>query len=136
MFQLLPPEQTGIDFSNNLAEGDSLNILNYVYYYNGGGVGIADFNNDGLEDIFFTGNETSCRLYLNKGDLKFEDVTKSAGLETTAWCTGVAIEDVNADGWLDIYVSVAGHSEPERRRNLLFVNNGVNPQSEIRNPQN
>ncbi len=124
MFELLPPDCTGIDFANNLAEGDSLNILNYVYYYNGGGVGIADFNNDGLEDIFFAGNESSCRLYLNKGNLKFEDITKQAGLETTAWCTGVAIADVNADGWLDIYVSVAGHAEPGRRRNLLFINNG------------
>jgi len=127
LFQLLPPDRTGIDFANNLAEGKSLNILNYVYYYNGGGVGIADFNNDGLEDIFFAGNETSCRLYLNKGNLKFEDVTKSAGLETTAWCTGVAIADVNADGWLDIYVCAAGYPQAERRKNLLFINNGGLP---------
>lgn len=124
LFQLLSPERTGVDFANNLAEGDSLNILNYVYYYNGGGVGIADFNNDGLEDIFLAGNEASCRLYLNKGDLKFEDVTKSAGLETTTWCTGVSIADVNADGWLDIYVCAAGYPQAERRKNLLFINQG------------
>jgi hypothetical protein len=134
LFQLLPPNRTGIDFANNLAEGDSLNILNYVYYYNGGGVGIGDFNNDGLEDIFFSGNEVSSRLYLNKGNLKFEDITQAAGLETTAWCTGVAVADVNADGWLDIYVCTAGHPQPERRRNLLFINNGTS-QSPITNHQ-
>jgi hypothetical protein len=90
-------------------------------------VAVADFNNDGLEDIFFTGNETSCRLYLNKGRLKFEDVTEQAGLETTRWCTGVAIADVNGDGLRDIYVCVAGYPQPERRGNLLFVNQGPAP---------
>ena len=124
MFQLLPPERTGIEFANSLSENDSLNILNYVYYYNGGGVGITDFNNDGLEDIFFSGNEVPCRLYLNKGSLRFEDVTESAGLLTSAWCTGVAVADVNDDGWPDIYVCVAGHPQPEQRRNLLFINQG------------
>jgi hypothetical protein len=121
----LPPERTGVDFANTLSEGDSLNILNYIYYYNGGGVGVADFNNDGLEDIFFSGNEVSSRLYLNKGNLHFEDVTKIAGLETTSWCTGVAIADVNADGWQDIYVCKAGYTQPERRRNLFFINKGL-----------
>ncbi len=124
LFELLPAARTGVDFKNTLAEGDSLNILNYVYYYNGGGVGIGDFNNDGLEDIFFAGNEVSCRLYLNKGNLKFEDVTRKAGLETTAWCTGVAIADVNGDGWNDIYISTAGYSRPAQRGNLLFINAG------------
>jgi hypothetical protein len=112
LFQRLSPARTGIDFANILAESDSLNILNYLYYYNGGGVGIADFNNDGLEDIFFTGNESSCRLYLNQGGLKFEDVTKQAGLSTTQWCTGVSIADVNGDGWMDIYVCTAGYAKP------------------------
>ena len=124
LFQLLSPTRTGIDFANTLAESDSLNILNYLYYYNGGGVGIADFNNDGLEDVFFTGNERSCRLYLNKGGLKFEDITQQAGLSTTQWCTGVSISDVNGDGWMDIYVCTAGYPKPEQRKNLLFINQG------------
>lgn len=124
LFELLPPSRTGIDFANTLAESDSLNILNYIYYYNGGGVGIADVNNDGLEDVLFTGNESSCRLYLNKGNLKFEDVTQVAGLTTSQWCTGVALADVNGDGWTDIYICTAGYAQPDRRRNLLFINQG------------
>ena len=124
LFDLLSAERTGIDFENTLSEGDSLNILNYVYYYNGGGVGIADFDHDGLEDIFFTGNEASCKLYLNKGQLKFEDLTQQVGVSTKQWCTGVAIADVNRDGWADIYVCVAGYPQPERRKNLLFINQG------------
>ncbi len=124
MFEMLPTAQTGIDFTNTLSENDSLNILNYVYYYNGGGVGVADFNNDGKEDLFFTGNETACRLYLNKGHLQFEDVTEVAQIHTSQWCTGVAIADVNADGWKDIYVCTAGYPDPNRRKNLLFINQG------------
>lgn len=124
MFELLSPARSGIDFNNKLSEGDSLNILNYVYYYNGGGVGIADFNHDGFEDVFFAGNEASCRLYLNKGHLTFEDVTQQAGVTTTQWCTGIAVADVNNDGWADIYVCAAGYSQPERRKNLLFINQG------------
>ena len=124
MFELLSPEQTGINFSNILSESDSLNILNYVYYYNGGGVGIADFNNDGLEDIFFTGNEISSKLYLNKDNLNFEDVTNKSGLETNKWCTGVAIADVNSDGWKDIYICVAGYTDSLSRKNLLYINQG------------
>jgi enediyne biosynthesis protein E4 len=124
LFELLPAARTGIDFSNRLVEGDSLHILNYIYYFNGGGVGIADFNNDGLEDIFFTGNEVSCRLYLNRGGLQFEDVTEEAGVGTDRWATGVAVVDINGDGYADIYVCVAGHDHPEDRANLLFINNG------------
>ncbi len=124
LFQLLPPAHTGIDFANHLSEGDSLNILNYIYYYNGGGVGIADFNGDGLEDLFFTGNEVSCRLYLNKGNLQFEDVTAAAGLTTTAWCTGVAIADINADGLPDLFVCTAGYPGDSLRKDLLFINEG------------
>jgi len=121
LFRLLEAEQTGVHFANTVSEGDSLNILNYVYYYNGGGVGLADLNGDGLDDIFFTGNETSCKLYLNEGNLHFRDVTREAGLETRDWCTGVTVTDVNRDGKPDLYVCTAGYSEPERRKNKLFV---------------
>ena len=124
LFRLLAPNESGINFINNLSENDSLNIINYVYYYNGGGVGIADFNKDGLEDIFFTSNETSCSLYINKGHMKFENVTIEVGLQTSDWCTGVSLADVNGDGWTDIYICKAGHRNPLLRKNLLFINNG------------
>ncbi len=127
LLELLPPARTGIDFANTLSEGDSLNILNYIYYYNGGGAGIADLNQDGLDDLFFTGNETSCRLYLNKGGLKFEDITEAAGLTTNCWATGVAMADVNQDGLTDIYVCAAGKAEAKERANLLFLNLGPGP---------
>ncbi len=121
LFRLLEAEQTGVQFANTVSEGDSLNILNYVYYYNGGGVALADLNGDGLDDIFFTGNETSCRLYLNEGSLHFRDVTREAGLETRDWCTGVTVTDINGDGRPDLYVCTAGYPDPERRKNKLFV---------------
>ncbi|MCB9285677.1 MAG: VCBS repeat-containing protein [Lewinellaceae bacterium] len=127
LLELLPSGQTGVDFNNRLSEGDSLNILNYVYYYNGGGTGIADFNNDGLEDLFFTGNETSCRIYLNRGGMHFEDITEPAGLQTDGWATGVAIADVNADGFDDIYICMAGHRDPALRANRLYLNEGPGP---------
>ncbi|MCB0564792.1 MAG: VCBS repeat-containing protein [Phaeodactylibacter sp.] len=131
LFEVLPAQRTGVGFVNRLLEGDSLNILNYVYYYNGGGVGIADFNNDGREDLFFTGNETSCRLYLNKGAMQFEDITEQAGLWTEAWATGVAIADVNADGFDDIYICVGGHPEPSKRANRLYLNEGPGPGGQV-----
>ena len=123
----LPASRTGIDFVNQLTEGDSLNILNYIYYFNGGGVGIADLNQDGLDDIFFTGNESSCRLYLNKGGLHFEDITEKSGLNTHCWATGVAMADVNQDGYTDIYVCAAGKPYARERANLLFLNQGPGP---------
>ena len=86
------------------------------YTYMGGGVGIGDFNNDGLEDIFFTGNQVSSQLYINKGNMHFEDVTKSAGVSTNGWCTGVSVIDINNDGWPDIYVCVSGKGKCRKRR--------------------
>lgn len=126
LFQKLNPDQTGITFTNTITSTDSLNIHNYPFMYNGGGVGIGDINNDGLPDIFFTGNMVSSRLYLNKGGMQFEDITESAGVETDRWASGVSMVDINTDGYLDIYVSVVSpeHSAPEERTNLLFVNNG------------
>src|SRR3984885_6464062 len=107
-FRLLPASETGIDFSNTITENDSTNMFVNEYTYMGGGVGIGDFNNDGLEDIFFAANQVSSKLYINKGNLDFEDVTQKAGVTTTSWCTGVSVVDINNDGWPDIYISVSG----------------------------
>ncbi|GAB4019926.1 VCBS repeat-containing protein [Spirosoma koreense] len=128
LFNRLSSSQTGITFANRIQESDSLNVLQFEYLYNGGGVGIGDFNNDGFQDVFFTGNQVSCRLYLNRGNtpetqLQFDDATQQAGVTTKAWCTGVTVVDINQDGWQDIYVSVAGFDQDTTRRaNLLFVN--------------
>jgi len=111
-----------IDFLNTITENDSVNLLVNEYSYMGGGVAIADFNNDGLSDIFLTGNQVSNRLYVNEGKLVFENITQKAGLQSDRWCTGVSVVDINQDGWLDIYVSVAGYVAPPKRRNLLYVN--------------
>jgi len=126
LFQLLPASRTGIGFANKIFESDSLNILNQANIYNGGGVGIGDFNHDGLQDIFLSGNMVSSKLYLNKGHLKFEDVTDKAGVTGEGrWCTGVSVVDINADGWPDIYVSASFRKDPRLRTNLLYINEGV-----------
>ena len=123
IFNQLSTEQTGITFSNNLTETDSLNYLNYAYMYMGGGVAAGDINNDGLIDLFFTGNMVPNKLYLNKGGLKFEDISEKAGVSgDRRWFTGVTMADVNNDGLLDIYCSVGGKFEP--KENLLYINNG------------
>ncbi|HMC53716.1 MAG TPA: VCBS repeat-containing protein, partial [Gemmatimonadaceae bacterium] len=126
MFELLGAERTGISFANTVTTTDSLNVQADVYVYNGAGVAVGDVDNDGLPDIFFSGNLVTSRLYLNKGGMRFEDVTKQAGVGTTRWATGATMVDINNDGFLDIYVSVSGPewSKPEDRANLLFVNNG------------
>ena len=128
LFRLLPGRQTGITFNNRLTESDSLNILNQANIYNGGGVGIGDFNNDGLPDVYFAGNMVSNKLYLNKGNLRFTDITAIASVGGSGhWCTGVAVIDINADGWLDIYVSASFRkSSPLLRTNLLYINQGLN----------
>ena len=99
-----------------------MNMFVNEYTYMGGGVGVGDFNRDGLPDVFFAGNQVSSRLYMNKGNMQFGDLTKSAGLTTDTWCTGVSIIDINNDGWPDIYVCVSGQAPGTRRKNLLFVN--------------
>ncbi|CAN5314376.1 VCBS repeat-containing protein [soil metagenome] len=123
LFSFLSADESGISFFNTLNSNDSLNILNYIYFYNGAGVGVGDINNDGLEDILLAGNQVSSRLYLNQGDMKFKDITNTSNITTGNWCTGVSMVDINADGYLDIYVSVAGSADPESRANLLFINN-------------
>jgi len=121
-FTLLPASGTGIDFNNTITENDSLNMFVNEYTYMGGGVGVGDFNRDGLPDLFFAGNQVSSRLYLNKGGLHFEDITQKAGVSTDTWCTGVSVIDINNDGWPDIYVCVSGRGPGARRKNLLFIN--------------
>ena len=106
LFEELSPFRTGVKFSNDLAYDENFNIFTYRNYYNGGGVGLGDINNDGLIDIFFNSNLEKNRLYLNKGDFKFEDITDFAGVAgTKSWSTGVSIADINSDGFLYIYVS-------------------------------
>jgi hypothetical protein len=121
-FTLLPASATGVDFANTITENDSLNMFVNEYTYMGGGTGTGDFNNDGLPDVFFAGNQVSSRLYINKGGLQFNDVTQKAGVATTAWCTGVSVIDINNDGWEDIYVCTSGRVPGEKRKNLLFIN--------------
>ncbi|MGQ0639237.1 MAG: VCBS repeat-containing protein [Gemmatimonadaceae bacterium] len=125
LFKLLSPEQTGVAFANTITTSDSLNVQTDVYVYNGAGVAVGDIDNDGLPDIFFAGNMVTSRLYLNKGDMRFDDITDQAGVKTNRWATGASMVDINNDGYLDIYVSVSGPewSKPNERANLLFVNN-------------
>ncbi|MEE9361095.1 MAG: VCBS repeat-containing protein [Cellulophaga sp.] len=123
IFKKLEHTETGISFSNDLTENDSLNYFTYAYLYMGGGVSAGDINNDGLIDLFFTGNMVSNRLFLNKGNLKFEDISEKANvLGDDRWFTGVTMADVNNDGLLDIYCSVSGKFTP--KENLLYINNG------------
>ena len=124
-FRLLAPSQTNINFINKNTETDSLNILDYLYFYNGAGVASADFNNDGLEDLYFVSNQGSNKLYLNKGGLKFEDITDKAGVAGTGnWKTGVTIVDINGDGLKDIYLTVVSGYKDFKGKNQLYINNG------------
>ncbi len=124
LFELLSAEETGVDFENKLEFDRNFNIYKYRNFYNGGGVGIGDFNNDGLQDIYFSANMTTNRLYINKGDFIFEDVSTSAGVKgSRAWSTGVSVVDINADGWLDIYVCNSGDVAGDNKQNELFINN-------------
>ena len=126
LFKLISSDHSGIHFNNKIVENDSLNPFDVTNIYNGGGVGIGDFNNDGLQDIYFTGNVVSNKLYLNKGKLKFEDITKEAGVDGGGrWCRGVSVVDINNDGWMDIYVCVSMNKDPQKRQNLLYINQGL-----------
>ena len=123
--------ETGVFFSNDIIENDSVNVVDYYYCYNGGGVVVGDFNLDSLPDLFFTGNMVSSRLYLNQGNLSFKDITEQAGVATQDWIMGVSVVDINADGWLDIYLSAAGPKHQASYKNLLFINQGVDEQGNL-----
>lgn len=131
LFSLLPAAETGITFANRIIDNDSMNIIDFEYIYNGGGVALADFDNDGRTDVFFTGNQVSNRLFLNQTkpgthDLNFRDVTPAAGVSGGGkWCSGVAAVDINNDGRMDLYVGATVSKDSVRRRNMLFVNQGV-----------
>ncbi len=125
LFQLLEPELTGVDFINEVVDGEFFNSISYRNFYNGGGVAIGDINNDSLPDIYFTANQKANKLYLNNGDFSFTDITEQAGVAgTKAWSTGVSMADVNGDGLMDIYVCNSGDLEGEDKENELFINNG------------
>nr|WP_321415932.1 VCBS repeat-containing protein [uncultured Allomuricauda sp.] len=125
LFTLLRPEETGVTFINKVENKKNFNIFKYRNFYNGGGVAIGDINNDGLQDIYLTGNMEPNRLYLNKGNMQFEDISETAGvLGNKPWSTGVVMVDINNDGLLDIYVSNAGNMEGNNHDNDLYINNG------------
>src|SRR5918993_1276666 len=117
LFKSLDPSATGINFQNTFFEDGPLNVANYIYFYNGGGASIGDINNDGLQDILFTGNMVRNRLFLNKGNFKFEDITPKSGVaEKQGWCTGATMVDINNDGRLDIYICRSADARPEQRK--------------------
>jgi len=122
LFTRLSAAESGIHFNNEILDSDSSHSFINEFGYMGGGVGIGDFNNDGLKDIFFTGNQVSCQLYINKGNNQFDDITQKAGIGTDVWCTGVSIIDINNDGYDDLYVCVFGKDLMHRAKNLLFIN--------------
>jgi len=128
LFEYVESSKSGIEFANTIVENDSVNATECLNCFNGGGVGVGDFNRDGLPDLVFSGSQISSKLYLNEGDLKFKDVSEKAGFITHSWVTGVNIVDVNADGWDDIYLNVGGVNCDDNCPNLLFVNNGTNEQ--------
>ncbi|MCW3092607.1 MAG: repeat protein [Ferruginibacter sp.] len=126
LFEKISPSASGIHFNNVITETDSINPMNVVNIYNGGGVGIGDFNNDGLQDIYLTGNMVPSKLYLNKGNFKFDDITDKAGAEGAGrWARGVSVVDINNDGLMDIYICNTIYKDSLRRRNILYVNQGI-----------
>ena len=123
LFKQLPSFKTNVDFNNKLIYSEDFNIFTYRNYYNGGGVGLGDINNDGLIDIYFTSNLNKNKLYLNKGNFEFEDITEKANVGgEKSWSTGVSLADINGDGYLDIYVSNSGDIKGDNKQNELFIN--------------
>src|SRR5688572_26142401 len=131
VFERLSPGKTGIHFNNLVDEDEQNNVNTYMNIYTGAGVAAGDINNDGLTDLFFSGNMVSSRLYLNKGNLEFEDITESSHILNTRWGTGAVMADVDQDGWMDIYLCVSGSGE--EKANMLFINNHDNTFDESAN---
>ncbi len=130
LFESLGPEETGIQFRNELSYSEKFNLFKYIYFYNGSGVGVADFNGDGRSDIFFGSNQGQNQLYLNEGEFRFKDVTKAAQIPADGgWTTGISVVDINNDGWMDIYVCRVGQYETLDSRNLLLINEGIGADS-------
>lgn len=126
MMQEIPPSKTGVLFINNLQDTPQLNILTYLYYYNGAGIAAGDFNNDGLVDLYFIGNQVENKFYLNKGNFIFQDITNQSKLQgEKGWSSGVTVADVNGDGWLDIYVCQVANSKLFQGENQLYINQGI-----------
>ena len=122
LFTSLDKNSTGINFQNTFFDDGPLNVANYIYFYNGGGVAIGDINNDGLQDILFTGNMVRNRLFLNKGNFEFEDITPRSGVaEKQGWCTGATMADINGDGKLDIYICRSADVNPATQRRICFL---------------
>lgn len=127
LFQMVSSGHSGIHFNNRIIDKDSINPMDLINVYNGGGVGVGDFNNDGLQDLYFTGNLVSNKLYLNKGNFEFKDITDAANVTGDGkWCRGVAVIDINNDGWQDMYVCASISADPKKRENLLYINQGLN----------
>src|SRR6478735_866794 len=131
LFEKLETSNSGVVFKNELNPTDDFNIIDYLYFYNGGGVAVGDINGDDLPDLFFSGNQVKNKLYLNKGNLKFEDITDKAGVAgNSTWNTGAVMGDVNGDGLLDIYVCAVVGLKNLKGHNELYLNNGDNTFSE------
>jgi enediyne biosynthesis protein E4 len=125
-FQQMKPDRTGITFENTITEADSLNVLTYENLYNGAGIGAGDLNNDGLADLVFAGNQVSPRVYLNKGNFTFDDITAAfPEIGSGQWFSGVALADVNGDGWLDVYITATGSRDRSKNKNRLWINQGI-----------
>ena len=124
MFKKLTSKESGIDFINQINEDETYNHILLDAVFNGGGVAVIDINNDGLQDLYFAGNMVEDKLYLNKGNMKFEDITQKSGIKKGTWSTGVTVADVNNDGYLDFYVGKFIIADPSKRRNHLYINNG------------
>ena len=127
LFKAIPSQESGLTFNNAIVENEMINMINYQYLYNGGGVGIGNFNNDSLPDVYFTASFAGNKLYLNRGNMKFEDVTEASGATgEKKWCRGATVVDINNDGLSDIYVCAAAWQSPDLKKDILYVNQGVN----------